>query len=110
MFFPRDFFATSPADAQIHTEHHDLQVSIVLIYLLYLTEDLAKKQDDHGEAVRRIPWHGYVIFSRLLAATSSRWTGRARCRRILLNYLNQLRKKLISTLICFISFFNLLPT
>ena len=69
-----------------------------------------KKQDHHGEAICRIPWHGYVIFSRLLAATSSRWTGRARCRRILLNYLNRLRKKLISTLICFISFFNLLPT
>ena len=58
LFLPRDFVATSPADAQMHTEHHDLQVSIVLIYLLYLTEDLAKKQDDHGEAVQGIPWHG----------------------------------------------------
>jgi hypothetical protein len=35
-----------------------LQVSIVvLIYLLHLTKDLAKKKDNHGEAVRQIPWH-----------------------------------------------------
>ena len=85
-------------------------VSSVLIYLLCLTKDFARKEHHHGEAVRLIPLHGYVIFSRPLAGTSSRWTGQGRCRRILFNYVKQLRKKLISKLIYFISFFNLLPT
>ena len=53
--------------------------------------------------IRRIPWNGFVIFSHPVAATFA-MTGRARCRRILLNYVNQLRKKLIITLIYFISF------
>jgi hypothetical protein len=39
-----------------------------------------------------------------------RWARRGLIRRILFNYLNRLRKKLISTLIYFISFFSLLPT
>jgi hypothetical protein len=42
-----------------------LQVSIVLNYLLYLTKDLAKKkQDHHGEAVRRVQRHEYFKYSR----------------------------------------------
>jgi hypothetical protein len=31
---------------------------MMLIYLLYLTR---KKEDDHGEAVPRIPWHGMAM-------------------------------------------------
>ena len=81
-------------------------VSIVLIYLLYLTKDLAKKEHHHGEAVCRVLWHGYVIFSHPLAVTCSRWTDWGCCRSILLNYVNCLWKKLIITLIYFISFFN----
>ena len=85
-------------------------ISIVFIYLLNLTKDFTKTIYHHGEAGCRIPWHGYAIFSHPLAVTSLQWTGQGRCWRILLNYVNQLRKKLISTLIYFISFFNLLPT
>ncbi len=83
---------------------------IVLIYLLYLTKDSSQKEHHHGEAVRLIPLHGYDIFSLPLAGTPSRWTGQRRCWRILFNYVNRLRKKLINTLIYLISFFNLLPT
>jgi len=43
-------------------------------------------------------------------ATPSRWARRGPIRRILFNYLNRLRKKIISALIYFISFFSLLPT
>ena len=49
-------------------------------------------------------------YSRLPRATPSRWARRGPIRRILFNYLNRLRKKLISALIYFISFFSLLPT
>ena len=49
-------------------------------------------------------------YSRLPRATPSRWARRIPIRRILFNYLNRLRKKLISALIYFISFFSLLPT
>jgi hypothetical protein len=42
-----------------------LQVSIVLIYLLYLTKDVVKKKEDHhGEAIRRVQRHGYFKYSR----------------------------------------------
>ncbi len=84
--------------------------SIVLIYLLYLTKDSSQKEHHHGEAVHLIPLHGYDIFSRPLAGTSSWWTCQRRCQRISFNYVNRRRKKIISTLIYFISFFNLLPT
>jgi hypothetical protein len=50
------------------------------------------------------------FFSHPIAATSSRWTVRGLCWAILLNYVNWLRKKLISTLINFILFFGLLST
>ena len=69
-----------------------------------------KKEDHHGEAVRRAQRHGYFIYSRPPPATPSRWARRGLIRRILFNYLNRLRKKIISTLIYFISFFSLLPT
>jgi len=49
-------------------------------------------------------------YSRPPRATPSRWARRGPIRRILFNYLNRLRKKLISALIYFISFFSLLPT
>ena len=69
-----------------------------------------KKEDHHGEAVRQVQRHGYFKFSRPPRAISSRWARRGPIRRILFNYLNRLRKKLISALIYFISFFSLLPT
>ena len=49
-------------------------------------------------------------YSRPPRATPLRWARRGPIRRILFNYLNRLRKKLISALIYFISFFSLLPT
>jgi len=70
----------------------------------------SRKVHHHGEAVRLIPLHGYVIFCRPLAGTYSWWTGQGHCRRILFYYVKRLRKKLISTLSILISFFNLLPT
>jgi hypothetical protein len=85
-------------------------ISIVLIYLLYLTKDFVKKEDHHGEAVRQVQRHGYFKFSRPPRAIPSRWARRGPIRRILFNYLNRLRKKIISALIYFISFFSLLPT
>ena len=69
-----------------------------------------KKGHHHGEAVRHIPWHEFCDRDQTLAAPCSRWVGRGLRRRILLNYANYPRKKLISTLIYFNSFFNLLPT
>ncbi len=56
------------------------------------------------------PMHGCIIFSHPLAGTSSQRTGRGLFQRFSLNYVNRLRKKLISILIYFISFFNHLPT
>ena len=61
----------------------------------------SRKVHHHGEAVRLIPLHGYVIFCRPLAGTYSWWTGQGHCRRILFYYVKRLRKKLISTLIYF---------
>ncbi len=75
-------------DGRVHVNHHPL-----------IRSTLQKKEDHHGDAFRRILWYGYVIFSHILTATSSRWTVRGHCWRILLNYLNWLRKKLICTLI-----------
>ena len=69
-----------------------------------------KKQDHHGEAVRRVQRHGYFKYSHPPWATPLRWARGGPIRRILFNYLNRLRKKLFSTLIYFISYFNLLPT
>ena len=52
-----------------------VQVSIVLIYLHYLTKDFAEKGTSQCEPIRRILWHGYVIFSHPLDAPSSSWNG-----------------------------------
>ena len=52
----------------------------------------------------------FLKYSRPPRATPSRWAHRGPIRRILFNYLNRLRKKLISALIYFISFFSILPT
>jgi hypothetical protein len=49
------------ADRRVHVDHHPLNRST-----------LRKKEDHHGDAFHRILWHGYVIFSYPLAATSSR--------------------------------------
>ncbi len=73
------------ADARFRAKKKQIiSISIVLIYLLYLTKDFAK---------RTSPW-----WSR----SPERWTGQGRCRRILFNYVKRLRKKLICTLIYFI--------
>jgi len=39
-----------------------LLVSIVCIYLLYLTKELSEEKgitNHHGESLRHIPWHGF---------------------------------------------------
>ena len=85
-------------------------LSYLFIYYFSHKRLSEKKEDHHGEAVRRVQRHGYFKYSRPPQATSSRWADWRRLRRILFNYVNQLRKKLITALIYFISFFNLLPT
>ena len=86
-------------------------VSILLIYLLYLTKDLAKKKKiTMVKPFARSSGMDILKYSRPPRATPSRWARRGPIRRISFNYLNRLRKKLISALIYFISFFSLLPT
>ncbi len=86
-------------------------VSILLVYLLYLPKDLAKKKKiTMVKPFARSSGMDILKYSRLPRATPSRWARRIPIRRILFNYLNRLRKKLISALIYFISFFSLLPT
>ena len=86
-------------------------VSILLVYLLYLPKDLAKKKKiTMVKPFARSSGMDILKYSRLPRATPSRWARRGPIRRILFNYLNRLRKKLISALIYFISFFSLLPT
>ena len=83
----------------------------LLIYLLYLTKDVAKKKKI--TMVKPFAGSSGMDILNIAApprATPLRWARRGPIRRILFNYLNRLRKKLISTLIYFISFFGLLPT
>jgi len=61
-----------------------------------------KNNTHHGGAVCRVQRHGCCGSDKTLPVPSSQWGGRGRCRTILFNYVNRLRKKLISKLINFI--------
>ena len=85
------------ADGGVHVEHHPL-----------INRSTSQKKRSSWQRLS----YGMAMsfFSHPLAATSPWWTVRGLCWRILLNYVNWLRKKWISTLIYFILFFGLLPT
>ncbi len=78
--------------------------------LYYVVHNHKKMEHHHGGADCQVQRHGYCNYSFLLMATSLLWVGQGCCQRILFNYVNWLRKKIISTLIYFILFFNLLQT
>ncbi len=68
-------------------------VSIVLIYLLYLTKDLAKKKKiTMVKPFARSSGMDILKYSRLPRATPSRWARRIPIRRILFNYLSAQKK------------------
>jgi hypothetical protein len=68
-------------------------VSILLIYLLYLTKGMTKKSHHHGGAVCHVQRNGYSKLANTLAVAALEGVGRGRCCRVLFDYVNWLRKK-----------------
>ncbi len=83
------------------------KTSLLLYYLvlrsphhpLYPTMSKSKPSSMALMFPAMIQWHGYCNYSCPLAATSLWWIGWGLCWRNLFNYVNRLRKKLISKLI-----------
>ncbi len=69
-----------------------------------------KNEHQHGGAVCRVQRHGYCQCSNILAVSPSWWVRWGRWWRILLDFVNRPREKLISKLINFMLFLYPLPT
>ena len=62
------------------------------LFIYIINKRLREYKYHHGDAFCRILLHHYDIFAPPPAVTSSRWTVRGLCQRIILNYVNWLRK------------------